>query len=114
LAFSIGPRRFSPKRRFTIAHNVYERRPNQPLELKTIAVTFRSGDLDGVRYKCMRFWFGAERSKAFGEHPEVMFYFYDEKYHHRGFQRKISADAWKVEDPSLGDGVESVLSPPRK
>jgi hypothetical protein len=76
--------------------------------------TFRFGELNGVRYKCVRFRFGADVSKTFGEHPEVRFYFYDEKYHHRAFRRKIAAEAWKVDDPSMSGGMESVLSRPQE
>jgi hypothetical protein len=75
--------------------------------------TFRSGDLAGVPYKGVSFRFGGTDQKAFGEYPEVTFYFYGGEYHHRGLKKKISQDSWKIEDPEFG-GVESVLNPPPK
>jgi hypothetical protein len=75
--------------------------------------TFSSGDLSGVPYKVVRFRFGSEEKKAFGEYPEIEFHFYGGKYHHRGFKKKISPNSWKIEDPEFG-GVESILNPSEK
>lgn len=72
--------------------------------------TFRSGDKAGVPYKVVRFRFGAEAQKAFGEYPEVSFYFYGGVYHHRGVKTKISPNSWRIDDPEFG-GVESILNP---
>ena len=80
-------------------------------QLDTIVMTwstFSSGDLAGVPHKVVRFRFGSEEKKSFGEYPEVAFHFYGGKYHHRGFKKKISPNSWKIEDPEFG-GVESIL-----
>jgi hypothetical protein len=85
-------------------------------QFDTIVMTwgaFRSGDLAGVPYKCVSFSFGSADQKAFGEYPEVTFYFYGDKYHHRGVKKMISQDSWKTEDPMFGGG-ESVLNPSLK
>lgn len=85
-------------------------------QFDTIEMTwsaFNSGDLAGVSYKGVSFRFGSADQKAFSEYPEVTFYFYGDKYHHRGMKKKISRDSWKIEDPEFG-GVESVLNPQQK
>ena len=85
-------------------------------QFDTIVMTwsaFTSGELAGVPYKVVRFRFGREEQKSFGEYPEVEFHFWGGKYHHRGIRTKISPDSWRIDDPEFG-GVESVLNPATK
>ena len=51
-------------------------------------------ELRGVAYRCIRLRFGGEAKKSFGELPEVIFKFYNDKYHHRAFEKKVSKDSW--------------------
>jgi hypothetical protein len=60
--------------------------------------TFTSGDLAGVKYKCVSFYYGSEDKKAFGESPEVKLCFYDGKYHHRTNTKKTAPDTWSSDN----------------
>ncbi len=69
--------------------------------------TFSSGELAGVAYKVVGFQYGTEEKKAFGEHPEVSFHFYDGRYHHRELRVKTSPTIWRIDRPQR-DNRESI------
>ncbi len=80
-------------------------------KIESMAVLFgayTSGELAGVKYHYLRFSFGAESEKAFGEFPSVSFFFHDGKYHHREIKKKVAEGSWQTSGPR-GGGTTSVL-----